>query len=297
MHSWVQRPDEERHQEVLKRHGRIPRPLNSFMLYRSAYADRAKLWTAHDNHQTVSVITGLSWNIETPQIRRMYKNLAKIEKRNHARAHPGYHFTVRKRRERSSARRHSKKTTQSSAHLLPKLCQASDTIQHPSPRDVGKAGGYLTQSRIAEHEPPIAGILPWAEDLQRSHIGDLASCDWPPYFPNASFGQEPTQSSKKNSSLRLATLGDIQPSPDNSGYSITAICRLNPPRLGLSSLMFSPIQIPSLSSTQRHQTQFTKVNRTTIISWATGKMLDGSTIRATFHRIAFCWLSVDLLFF
>jgi hypothetical protein len=215
MHSWVQRPDEERHQEVLKRHGRIPRPLNSFMLYRSAYADRAKLWTAHDNHQTVSVITGLSWNIETPQIRRMYKNLAKIEKRNHARAHPGYHFTVRKRRERSSARRHSKKTTQttqSSAHLLPKLCQASDTIQHPSPRNLGKASGYLTQSRIAEHELPIAGILPWAEDLQRSHIGDLAICDWPSYFPKVSFGQEPTQSSRKDSSLRLATLGDIQPS-------------------------------------------------------------------------------------
>ncbi|KAF4227566.1 hypothetical protein CNMCM8980_007235 [Aspergillus fumigatiaffinis] len=212
MHSWVQRPDEERHQEVLKRHGRIPRPLNSFMLYRSAYADRAKLWTAHDNHQTVSVITGLSWNIETPQIRRMYKDLAKIEKRNHARAHPGYHFTVRKRRERSSARRNSKKTTQSSAHLLPKLCQASDTIQHSSPRDVGKDSGHLTQYRIAEHELPIAGSLPSAEDLQRSHIGDLASCDWPSYFPKVSFGQEPTQSSRKDSSPRLATLGGIQPS-------------------------------------------------------------------------------------
>ncbi|KAH1971171.1 hypothetical protein KXV92_007481, partial [Aspergillus fumigatus] len=71
MHYWVQRPDEERHQEVLEKRGRIPRPLNSFMLYRSAYADRAKLWAAHDNHRTVSVITGLSWNIETPQIRRM----------------------------------------------------------------------------------------------------------------------------------------------------------------------------------------------------------------------------------
>jgi hypothetical protein len=125
---------------------------------------------------------------------------------------------VRKRKEWSLARRHSKKTMQSSAYLLPKLCQASDTIQHSSPRDVGKAGGYLTQSHIAEHEPPIAGILPWAEDLQRSHISDLASCDWPSYILNASFGQEPTQSSKKNSSLRLATLGDIQP-------TVTAISR------------------------------------------------------------------------
>ncbi|GFG21417.1 hypothetical protein IFM5058_11036.1, partial [Aspergillus udagawae] len=50
MHTWVQRSIEERHQEVLKRRGRIPRPMNSFMLYRSAYADRAKLWTtAHNN--------------------------------------------------------------------------------------------------------------------------------------------------------------------------------------------------------------------------------------------------------
>ncbi|GLA44600.1 hypothetical protein AnigIFM63309_004221, partial [Aspergillus niger] len=42
MCAWVDRPVETRHQEALQRHGKIPRPMNSFMLYRLAYSDRAQ---------------------------------------------------------------------------------------------------------------------------------------------------------------------------------------------------------------------------------------------------------------
>ncbi|KAH8422643.1 uncharacterized protein LDX57_000397 [Aspergillus melleus] len=95
MEEWVHRPIEVR-QQVAKEKGKIARPMNSFMLYRSAYAERAKSWFAQSNHQVVSRTAGESWRLEPPEIRKKYEVLAKIEKINHERAHPGYRFTPEK---------------------------------------------------------------------------------------------------------------------------------------------------------------------------------------------------------
>ncbi|EAW10669.1 HMG-box domain-containing protein [Aspergillus clavatus NRRL 1] len=96
MESWVHRPVEARHQEVAKKNGKVARPMNSFMLYRSAYAERTKEWFAQNNHQVVSEVAGDSWRIEPAQIREMYERLANIEKSNHLKAHPGYKFSPSK---------------------------------------------------------------------------------------------------------------------------------------------------------------------------------------------------------
>ncbi|RPB03178.1 hypothetical protein L873DRAFT_1826485 [Choiromyces venosus 120613-1] len=92
MESWVQRSAETRKQEVEKRAGYITRPMNSFMLYRSAFADRTKLWCLQNNHQVVSSVSGESWPLEPVAIRDKYNELAKIERINHQSAHPGYKF-------------------------------------------------------------------------------------------------------------------------------------------------------------------------------------------------------------
>ncbi|OJZ80216.1 hypothetical protein ASPFODRAFT_53704 [Aspergillus luchuensis CBS 106.47] len=81
MYAWVDRPIETRRQEALQRYKRIPRPLNSFILYRLAYNDRIKYWLGR-----------------TPHIRKQYETLAEKEKRNHARAHPGYRFSPSNKR-------------------------------------------------------------------------------------------------------------------------------------------------------------------------------------------------------
>ncbi|KAL4910679.1 hypothetical protein BDW74DRAFT_141615 [Aspergillus multicolor] len=96
MDKHVNRPVEERLAEVHKKEGKIPRPMNSFMLYRSAYAERVKEYFRQQNHQVVSSASGVSWNKETPEIRAKYERLAVIEKRNHLKAHPGYKFTPTK---------------------------------------------------------------------------------------------------------------------------------------------------------------------------------------------------------
>lgn len=96
METWVKRSVEDRIAEAEKRNGYITRPMNSFMLYRSAYAERTKTWCLHNNHQVVSSVSGESWPLEPMQVREYYNELAKIERTNHQNAHPNYKFSPSK---------------------------------------------------------------------------------------------------------------------------------------------------------------------------------------------------------
>lgn len=96
MGAWVNRSAQERLDETQKRNGYITRPMNSFMLYRSAYADRTKHWCLQNNHQVVSAVSGESWPMEPDEIRNLYNNYAKIERDNHQLAHPNYKFSPAK---------------------------------------------------------------------------------------------------------------------------------------------------------------------------------------------------------
>ena len=96
MDAWVQRSVEVRHEEVVRKNGSISRPMNSFMLYRSAYAERTKAWCSENNHQVVSSVTGESWPLEPAEIRNKYNDLAKLERHNHQVAHPQYKFSPSK---------------------------------------------------------------------------------------------------------------------------------------------------------------------------------------------------------
>jgi len=103
MAAWVHRSVEERLKEVEKKQGYISRPMNSFMLYRSAYADRVKQFCRENNHQVVSQVTGASWPLEPKEIRDLYERYAVIERDNHAAAHPGYKFAPHKNKKRPHA--------------------------------------------------------------------------------------------------------------------------------------------------------------------------------------------------
>ena len=96
MHEWVNRSAEIRRREVEHRKGYVTRPMNSFMLYRSAYAERTKIWCLQNNHQVVSSVSGESWPMEPPEIRDRYNEYARVERDNHAKAHPGYKFSPSK---------------------------------------------------------------------------------------------------------------------------------------------------------------------------------------------------------
>ncbi|KAF4556952.1 HMG-box-containing protein [Elsinoe fawcettii] len=94
--AWVNRPAEDRIEESRKRKGYIARPMNSFMLYRSAYAERTKEWCKENNHQVVSSVAGESWPMESDELRNQYNAWAKLERDNHAAAFPHYKFSPSK---------------------------------------------------------------------------------------------------------------------------------------------------------------------------------------------------------
>ncbi|WEW55751.1 hypothetical protein PRK78_001184 [Emydomyces testavorans] len=96
MGAWVNRPAEVRRKEVTAKNGKIARPMNSFMLYRSAYAERTKEWCAQNNHQVVSRASGQSWPLEPKEVRDLYERYATIERDNHQKAHPDYKFAPNK---------------------------------------------------------------------------------------------------------------------------------------------------------------------------------------------------------
>lgn len=98
MMAWVNRPDEERWEEVRSKHkNKVPRPMNSFMLYRRAYKERIKRWGAQgDNNQLISSVAGISWNLEPRELKEFYAKIADIERKNHSKAFPDYKFTPNK---------------------------------------------------------------------------------------------------------------------------------------------------------------------------------------------------------
>ena len=96
MNAWVNRSVATRMAEIEKKNGYISRPMNSFMLYRSAYAERVKRFCKENNHQIVSKVSGASWPQEPKEIRERYEKYASIERGNHAAAHPNYKFAPNK---------------------------------------------------------------------------------------------------------------------------------------------------------------------------------------------------------
>lgn len=89
--AWVNRSVENRREEA-KKDNFVKRPSNSFILYRSAYADRARAWEKSPNHQKISSLAGESWAMEPPKIRKQFDAWAKVERENHAKAFPDYKF-------------------------------------------------------------------------------------------------------------------------------------------------------------------------------------------------------------
>ncbi|KAF2804804.1 uncharacterized protein BDZ99DRAFT_451245 [Mytilinidion resinicola] len=152
MEEWVNRPPEVRRKEVEKRNGYVTRPMNSFMLYRSAYAERTKQWCLQNNHQVVSSVSGESWPMEPPEVRELYNDYAKIERINHQNAHPTYKFspskaatTARKRKgEYSDDDDEPSDLDDPDADWGPPGHRRS----RPKPRRPGKEAGYPSNSDL-----------------------------------------------------------------------------------------------------------------------------------------------------
>ncbi|KAI9842169.1 MAG: hypothetical protein M1838_003249 [Thelocarpon superellum] len=147
MGTWVHRSAEQRRAEAARK-GKVSRPMNCFMLYRSAYTERTKQWCLQNNHQIVSKVSGKSWPKETADIREKYYQYAKIERENHRNAHPGYKFSPSKAP--SAAKKRKAQSDES---------DPSDLEDY----DYDWAGGLSPQARHAASGAPTCDTGPATE--------------------------------------------------------------------------------------------------------------------------------------
>ena len=71
----------------------VPRPLNSFMLYRWAYTDLIQAvgrWKC--SNQLISGIAGDSWRAETEDVREEFRQFAEMDRGEHKKAWPWYEY-------------------------------------------------------------------------------------------------------------------------------------------------------------------------------------------------------------
>ncbi|KAH0339565.1 hypothetical protein KCU81_g7152, partial [Aureobasidium melanogenum] len=116
-----------------RKNGKIPRPSNSFVCYRSAYADRIKQWASEDNHQGVSRIAGASWKLEPDDVRNFYIECAELDRANHAKAFPSYKFKPKQKSTSRSAR--SPSPDESDDEPTPKAKKFKELASRPSKND------------------------------------------------------------------------------------------------------------------------------------------------------------------
>lgn len=86
--------------------------MNSFILYRYAYAERIAEYAASvgaggvtikkkgckgANHQNISKLAGESWRLETGEVRELFEGFARVEKEGHGRTWVGYRYVPGRR--------------------------------------------------------------------------------------------------------------------------------------------------------------------------------------------------------
>ncbi|KAH5617334.1 hypothetical protein HBI23_258560, partial [Parastagonospora nodorum] len=107
MAGWITRSASIRRREARQREGHVARPLNSFMLYRSAYLKRARAWCRQNKEQVLSQVIAASWKMEPPEVRERYEQFAKLERLNHSKAHPTYKYAPQRARAGHKAQKFS----------------------------------------------------------------------------------------------------------------------------------------------------------------------------------------------
>ncbi|KAK1029918.1 hypothetical protein LTS16_019337 [Friedmanniomyces endolithicus] len=197
MDAWVHRTAETRRAEVEKRNGYVTRPMNSFMLYRSCYAERTKAWCVQNNLQVVSSVSGENWPMEPQEVRQQFEEWARVERENHAKAHPAYKFSPSK----SNKRRKGEFSDDEGGD------EASEVDPHADPDGEYRAGGRSTRQRRAQAQQQQQLQAQQAEMVP---LNSTYGFDSHPYF------SQPIPSGYEQSQYQYANPG--RPLPSNVAY-------------------------------------------------------------------------------
>lgn len=204
----VESSAEQRRQQA-KHRTRVARPKNSFLLYRLAYAERARhllagLSPAQVSSRDISRVTGASWKREEDEIKKKFKDLAKIDQQNHAAAFPEYQFTRRKlpvTRDSQVRLPATSVTTNDSTYTINTPEKASDehswALTYGTSIAMPSWSERSTLSGLHDFSPSPLGYTNWRDceefDLPTLGLADEANDGWPFEKCNLSDGILPSE--------------------------------------------------------------------------------------------------------
>jgi hypothetical protein len=201
MDAWVARPAEIRRKEA-KAKGRISRPMNPFMLYRSAYSERTKKLVGVTKHQVVSKIAGQGWKLEPHDVRKKYEDLAKLERDAHAATHPEYKFSHKKQRKCVVNRRDKEIWSESESEANSTVSGMTPVPPYVHPHDQSFEEGYFNANR---------GFSPYGTPEHDISMLKYTSPSWPntiyptglPMYPGSSHSLNRTTNGQLYTDSRL----------------------------------------------------------------------------------------------
>nr|BAC66503.1 MAT1-2-1 [Cordyceps tenuipes] len=98
-----------------RKHVKIPRPPNAYILYRRDRHTLVKQSEPHLSNNEVSQVLGKAWNAEPPEVRQRYKEMSEKIKKALLERHPQYQYQPRKPSERKRRRKRQQDTESQSS--------------------------------------------------------------------------------------------------------------------------------------------------------------------------------------
>lgn len=170
---------------------RPPRPMNAWLLFRNAQVKELQSQNPEDRKAQgqLSKIIAELWKAATPETKRVYENMAKEKKEEHARQYPDYRYTPREKPAKKRRQNAIVPQAQPSNHA-----STSSAVNLDVPRRL--SGQAPSLSPRNKHAPP-PGFLPYAArpsgnasplpPIDTSHVANtwqpLASLSTPGAYP------------------------------------------------------------------------------------------------------------------
>ncbi|KAI1776488.1 hypothetical protein F4818DRAFT_350988 [Hypoxylon cercidicola] len=177
---YVNRSPDTRQNEVRdSKDLKVKRPMNAFMLYRKAFQNRTKEWKKHDNHQVISQICGVGWNMEERELKDQFDEWARIERENHKRAFPDYKFAPAKAKSKkstSSGSRRAEHDDDDGSDLG--NYNWEDDESGPPTRNASRNAGRLYDPE-ADYRPP--GMRSYTQYQHQSPVMHSQRLPYPPH--------------------------------------------------------------------------------------------------------------------
>jgi hypothetical protein len=156
---------------------KIPRPANSFILYRRHYQSQIQKNNPGISNNEVSKTLGEMWKTASPQERARFASMAQQAKYAHQEMYPDYKYRPRKSRVRRSTRRSSDNLTENQISKPAEIRESNvnNSIEDCNARipQTSESSNQLNEPDIGSETMAMLGYFPNEAFFVEPYIGDL----------------------------------------------------------------------------------------------------------------------------